>query len=117
MVGQDLVYANLTGNDIDRQAKNIVDAMSAASVKRLIFVASLGIYDEVSGKFGEGNRREIGPLSSAVSQRCRCHRSIRMTWSKHSRRIVPFCLDSRYVAFVQITQQLELLAWARTPHN
>jgi hypothetical protein len=28
MVGQDLVYANLTGNDIDRQAKNIVDAMS-----------------------------------------------------------------------------------------
>jgi hypothetical protein len=30
MVGQDIVYANLTGNDIDRQAKNIVDAMSAA---------------------------------------------------------------------------------------
>jgi putative NADH-flavin reductase len=50
MVGQDLVYANLTGNDIDRQAKNIVDAMSAASVKRLIFVASLGIYDGVPGK-------------------------------------------------------------------
>jgi uncharacterized protein YbjT (DUF2867 family) len=61
MVGQDLVYANLTGNDIDRQAKNIVDAMSAAGVKRLIFVASLGIYDEVPGKFGEWNRREIGP--------------------------------------------------------
>lgn len=60
MVGQDIVYANLTGNDIDRQAKNIVDAMSAAGVKRLIFVASLGIYDEVPGKFGEWNRREIG---------------------------------------------------------
>ena len=61
MVGQDLGYANLTRNDIDRQAKNIVDAMSAASVKRLIFVASLGIYDEVPDKFGEWNRREIGP--------------------------------------------------------
>ena len=62
MVGQDLGYANLTRNDIDRQAKNIVDAMSAASVKR-IFVASLGIssvYDEVPDKFGEWNRREIG---------------------------------------------------------
>ncbi|MDE3181417.1 MAG: SDR family oxidoreductase [Acidobacteriota bacterium] len=61
MAGQDLVYANLTGNDLDRQAKNIVDAMSAAKVKRLIFVASLGIYDEAPGKFGEWNHREIGP--------------------------------------------------------
>jgi hypothetical protein len=33
------------------------------------------------------------------------------------RRRVPFCCDSRYVAFVQITQQLELLVRARTPHN
>lgn len=31
-----------------------------AGVRRLIFVASLGIYDEVPGKFGEWNRREIG---------------------------------------------------------
>ena len=58
--GQDIVYANLTGDDIDDQAKSIVEAMSAAKVKRLIFVASLGIYDEVPGKFGEWNRREIG---------------------------------------------------------
>jgi len=28
-----------------------------------------------------------------------------------------FCCDSRYVAFVQITQQLELLLRARTPYN
>lgn len=35
--------------------------MSAAKVKHLIFVASLGIYDEVPGKFGEWNHREIGP--------------------------------------------------------
>ena len=60
VAGQDIVYANLTGSDIDRQAKAIVDAMGAAGVKRLIFVASLGIYDEVPGKFGEWNRREIG---------------------------------------------------------
>jgi len=60
IAGQDIVYANLTGTDIDRQAKAIVDAMSEAGVKRLIFVASLGIYDEVPGKFGEWNRRQIG---------------------------------------------------------
>ena len=60
IAGQDIVYANLTGTDIDRQAKAIVEAMGAAGVKRLIFVASLGIYDEVPGKFGEWNRRQIG---------------------------------------------------------
>jgi hypothetical protein len=35
-------------------------SMRRAGVKRLIFVASLGIYDEVPGKFGEWNRRMIG---------------------------------------------------------
>lgn len=52
-----IVYANLTGDDIDLQAKNIVQSMNAAGVERLIFVASLGIYDEVPGKFGAWNRR------------------------------------------------------------
>jgi len=59
MVGQDLVYANLAGEDIDTQAENIVKAMKTAKVRRLIFVASLGIYDEVPGKFGAWNRRQI----------------------------------------------------------
>lgn len=58
--GQDIVYANLTGDDIDSQAANIVEAMNAAGVRRLIFVASLGIYDEVPGTFGAWNHREIG---------------------------------------------------------
>jgi uncharacterized protein YbjT (DUF2867 family) len=57
---QDVVYANLTGDDIDRQAENIVKAMDAGGVKRLIFVASLGIYDEVPDKFGAWNSRQIG---------------------------------------------------------
>lgn len=59
--GQDVVYANLTGDDLGEQAESIVDAMKHAGVRRLIFVASLGIYDEVPGKFGAWNRRNIGP--------------------------------------------------------
>lgn len=59
MAGQDIVYANLSG-DVDSQAAAVVAAMQAAGVKRLIFVASLGIYDEVPGKFGVWNRKEIG---------------------------------------------------------
>ena len=68
MVGQDIVYANQTGDDIDLQAKNIVQAMTAAGVQRLIFVASLGIYDEVPGQFGAWNRREIGAYLPRFSQ-------------------------------------------------
>jgi NAD(P)H-binding len=36
--------------------------MKAAGSKRLIFVTSLGIYDEVPGRFGEWNRRQIGAI-------------------------------------------------------
>lgn len=57
--GHDLVYANLAG-DVDVQAGNIVDVMTAEGVTRLIFVASLGIYDEVPGAFGRWNNDTIG---------------------------------------------------------
>lgn len=61
MKGQDVVYANLAG-EVDTQTEHILEAMQKAGVQRLIFVNSLGIYDEVPGKFGEWNRREIGSL-------------------------------------------------------
>ncbi|MFP2910603.1 NAD(P)H-binding protein [Pyxidicoccus sp. 3LFB2] len=52
MRGQDVVYANLAG-DLERMARNIVKAMDATGVKRLIFISSMGIYDEVPGeKYG-----------------------------------------------------------------
>lgn len=59
MEGQDVVYANLAG-DVDKQTAHILAVMKLKGVKRLIFVNSLGIYDEVPGKFGEWNRIEIG---------------------------------------------------------
>jgi uncharacterized protein YbjT (DUF2867 family) len=59
MTGQDVVYANLAG-DVDKQTAHILAVMKSKGVKRLIFVNSLGIYDEVPGKFGEWNRNEIG---------------------------------------------------------
>lgn len=60
MAGQDLVYANLTGEDLDQQARSVIAAMQAAGVRRLVFVLSLGIHDEVPGKFGEWNNATIG---------------------------------------------------------
>ncbi|MGV2980642.1 SDR family oxidoreductase [Camelimonas sp. ID_303_24] len=58
--GQDIVYANLTGEDLDAQANSVIAAMEAEGVNRLIFVLSLGIYDEVPGTFGEWNNATIG---------------------------------------------------------
>jgi uncharacterized protein YbjT (DUF2867 family) len=50
--GQDVVYANLSG-DMEAQAIAIVKAMHSAGVKRLVFVSSMGIYGEVPGqKYG-----------------------------------------------------------------
>ncbi|ANQ19039.1 SDR family oxidoreductase [Vibrio natriegens] len=60
MSGQDIVYANLIGDDLDKQAEAVIDAMQETGVKRLIFVLSLGIYDEIPGKFGEWNDNIIG---------------------------------------------------------
>ena len=58
--GQDIVYANLTGDDIDKQATSVISSMKSESVERLVFITTLGIYDEVPGKFGAWNRKNIG---------------------------------------------------------
>ncbi|MGG3693736.1 SDR family oxidoreductase [Heyndrickxia ginsengihumi] len=49
MVGQDVVYANLAGQ-LERMAKNVVEAMNLTGVKRLVWISSMGIYDEVPGE-------------------------------------------------------------------
>lgn len=65
MAGQDIVYANLSGDDLEEQANSVIDAMQTSHVKRLIFVLSLGIYDEIPGKFGQWNHEVIGePLKN-----------------------------------------------------
>lgn len=61
MKGQDIVYANLGGqNDVDLEAEAVIEAMKNANVKRLIWISTLGIYDEVPGKFGEWNKKTLG---------------------------------------------------------
>ncbi|MBA1393774.1 short-chain dehydrogenase, partial [Lactobacillus sp. XV13L] len=56
---QDLVYANL-GGVFEPLAVNIVKAMTAQNVQRLIYVTGLGLYHEVPGKFGEWLERSVG---------------------------------------------------------
>ena len=44
ITGQDMVYANLSGN-LEAMAKNIVKAMKETGVKKISFISSIGIYD------------------------------------------------------------------------
>lgn len=54
MNGVDVVVASLSG-DLVRMARSIVEAAKSADVKRIIFVSSMGIHNEVPAKFGGGN--------------------------------------------------------------
>ncbi len=56
----DAVYANLRNPQIEQQAKNIVAAMDTHGVKQLVWISSIGIYDEVPGKFGQWNNEQLG---------------------------------------------------------
>ncbi|MFH5810278.1 NAD(P)H-binding protein [Companilactobacillus sp. FL22-1] len=56
----DLVYANLAGGNIEDEAKAVVEAMHAEKKTRLVWISTLGIYDEVPGKFGEWNNKTLG---------------------------------------------------------
>lgn len=55
MQNTDIVYANLAGANIEQQAKTIVAAMNQQQITRLIWISTLGIYDEVPGAFGKWN--------------------------------------------------------------
>ena len=59
MNGSDLVYANLGNKGIENQAKSVVQAMDANNIKRLIWISTMGIYDEVPGAFGRWNHKML----------------------------------------------------------
>ncbi len=59
MHGQDIIYANLAGRDIEAQAQSVVDSMTEAGVHRLIWISTLGIYDEVPGAYGRWNHEML----------------------------------------------------------
>lgn len=59
MAGIDVVYANLAGHNIEAEAQAVVSAMDAAGVKRLVWISTLGIYDEVPGAYGKWNHQML----------------------------------------------------------
>ncbi|MFV0559570.1 MAG: NAD(P)H-binding protein [Enterococcus sp.] len=51
--GQDVVFAALSGN-LKSMAKSIVQAMDEEHVSRLLFITSMGIYNEIPSSVGAG---------------------------------------------------------------
>lgn len=58
MKGVELVYLNDMGNS--EAVENVIESMKKNGVKRIIGASILGIYNEVTGKFGEWNTTMIG---------------------------------------------------------
>lgn len=59
MANQDLVYVNL-GGQFEPMIKNIVQAMKANQVQRMIHVTGLGLYHEVPEPFGSWVENSVG---------------------------------------------------------
>ncbi|WP_203638491.1 NAD(P)H-binding protein [Levilactobacillus wangkuiensis] len=61
MAGQDLVFVAVVDHDgQNRLTKNVISAMQATHVERVLFTNVLGIYNEVGGAFGRWNLDMIG---------------------------------------------------------
>ncbi|HAT55122.1 MAG TPA: NAD(P)-dependent oxidoreductase [Lactobacillus sp.] len=59
--GQDAVFAALSGN-LATMARELVDAMDEAGVKRLIFITSMGIYNEIPASLGADGNLDSNPM-------------------------------------------------------
>ena len=58
---QDVVFAALSGS-LGTMAKNIVQVMEQSPTRRLIFISSMGIYNEIPRSIGGGNLKENSML-------------------------------------------------------
>ncbi|BDR56811.1 NAD(P)H-binding protein [Xylocopilactobacillus apis] len=61
MKDQDVVLAALTG-DLGKFAENIVEAMDRNHVSRLIFISSMGIYNEIPALVGASGNLSTNPI-------------------------------------------------------
>lgn len=59
--GQDVVFAALSGN-LKTMAEVLVTAMDKTKVKRLLFITSMGIYNEIPASIGASGNLEFNPM-------------------------------------------------------
>lgn len=98
MADVDVVYANLAG-DMRRQAKCIVQAMKAGGIRRLIFISSMGIYDEVPGQRYDRILDPYRDSARVVEESDLDYTVVRPGWFRRGRS-VPVALTQKGESFV-----------------
>lgn len=61
LVGQNVVFAALSGQ-LANMAARLVDAMQSAGVSRLLFITSMGIYNEIPASVGASGNLRSNPI-------------------------------------------------------
>lgn len=61
LAGQDVVFAALSG-DLPRMAQALVSGMTQAGVDRLLFISSMGIYNEIPASIGASGNLDGNPV-------------------------------------------------------
>lgn len=59
--GQDVVFAALSGN-LSNMARKLVAAMDTVGVQRLVFITSMGIYNEIPASVGASGNLRSNPM-------------------------------------------------------
>lgn len=59
--GQDVVFASLSGN-LGKMAQAIVNSMNRVGVKRLVFITSMGIYNEIPDSIGSSGNLQTNSM-------------------------------------------------------
>lgn len=110
----DAVYLNDMGNP--KAIRTIVEVMDQFGVKQFIGASVLGIYDEVTGKFGEWNNRMIGSSprmddqkksAQIIEQSDLDYTLLRLTWLYNQDENEALALTQKGEPFVgaQVTRQ------------
>ncbi len=69
MAGQTMVFVAVVDHDANnRLTRNVIAAMQATGVKRVLFTNVLGLYHEVPGEFGRWNEATIGSGMASARQ-------------------------------------------------
>lgn len=61
IAGQDAVFVALSGN-LEKFAEKIVEAMDRNNVSRLLFITSMGIYNEIPASVGASGNLQSNPM-------------------------------------------------------
>ncbi|MBA1392362.1 NAD-dependent epimerase/dehydratase family protein [Lactobacillus sp. XV13L] len=67
LLGQDVVFAALSG-DLPQMARSLVDQMTKAGIERLLFISSMGIYNEIPASIGAAGNLKNSPVLSSYRQ-------------------------------------------------